>query len=445
MACNIDINSSKTVDWIVSQETSNQGVFKVMYDNFEYAGYVTINYSHKKDCSSGSCRLTLQKESKIDKCNRGESASVKTMDGYCNFHTHPLACYQGEDTLWGWPSGEDMRECVGFAMRGNLVHMVYTMEGIYTIQVNPNFTSLLLSNQSLEHLLYTTNNKQNLDVNDLRGLLVGLIEAYFKSTHGHRTREYSESFGKNPTKKDYGVCMPQDWVDYSNNFTFGNLLQGGKNSCSNMLRCDGFPDFTRKTNGTVDINNYFNQYGFDCYSMSDKGKISRSSKNETVCLKFLTENIDVVIKYFNRIPNQINFGNESWKPGQWFHVKLFQNTFFCPMKNTQITFDDWMSGNCIEQKVQTVTQRIQEYWQWSKDQFNQGQQVIFFPEVRIKFKPFLPEGSKTECSLTGEKSNQNQIITWLKGHTNSNSTNFGPNRRKKANKKRKQTKSKKTK
>ena len=55
----------------------------------------------------------------------GASDSVQAPEGIANFHTHPISCYVGEGTVWGWPSGEDIRETFLFGMKGSVVHLVF--------------------------------------------------------------------------------------------------------------------------------------------------------------------------------------------------------------------------------------------------------------------------------------------------------------------------------
>ena len=65
----------------------------------------------------------------------GSGDSVDTPEGLVNFHTHPIGCYLNEQTVWGWPSGEDIRETILFAMKGSLSHLVLAIEGVYSLQV----------------------------------------------------------------------------------------------------------------------------------------------------------------------------------------------------------------------------------------------------------------------------------------------------------------------
>ena len=53
------------------------------------------------------------------------------------FHTHPPICYRSNNCVLGWPSGMDM--VYTLSQENILVHFVFTIEGIYTIQVTPTF------------------------------------------------------------------------------------------------------------------------------------------------------------------------------------------------------------------------------------------------------------------------------------------------------------------
>jgi hypothetical protein len=55
-----------------------------------------------------------------------------------NFHTHPKQAYKLYNVTRGWPSGKDF---AGFIQLDHhtILHIVATLEGIYTISFNPNF------------------------------------------------------------------------------------------------------------------------------------------------------------------------------------------------------------------------------------------------------------------------------------------------------------------
>ena len=105
----------------------------------------------------------------VDK-NEGDSDSVYTPNSVINYHTHPVHCYTDAKTAFGSPSGEDYRETVKFALAGNKAHIVFTVEGLYIIQISP---------CKIKRMKEILTDRQ-------RGILVFLIEEYFKTTHGFR-------------------------------------------------------------------------------------------------------------------------------------------------------------------------------------------------------------------------------------------------------------------
>ena len=135
--------------------------------------------------------------------NKGSSDSVVTHNNVINYHTHPSSAYINANTVWGWPSGEDIRETIKFALNGNKAHLVFTVEGLYTIQVSP---------CKLKKI------KEMLDDQE-RGVLIFLIEEYFKSSHNFRGVDEVNALAK---KKIY--ITPYSYIDFVNSFDLINLL-----------------------------------------------------------------------------------------------------------------------------------------------------------------------------------------------------------------------------
>jgi hypothetical protein len=119
---------NKNVEWIIN-ENFIEDIRRSLYtDKIEIGGSILFKDTN---CREGIC----DKESmKIHKVN-GKAQSVKTPNGIINFHTHPKQCYIDENTKYGWPSGEDIGKVMEFATSGNLVHIVFTLEGAYIIKV----------------------------------------------------------------------------------------------------------------------------------------------------------------------------------------------------------------------------------------------------------------------------------------------------------------------
>ena len=203
--CEFDLNSSKKIKWIIdTSEIYNLcrkqkiNIHDALFKKVEYAGNFEMHQiSDRKKCTSlTNCTFDKVNRIKMGSMNKGSTSSVKTKHGYCNFHTHPIICYEGmgnpEDaTIWGWPSGEDMREAIMFLTRGNIIHLIFTLEGIYAIQVNPYFVNILLNDK------YFNDKKLG---EKRRGMVVSLIENYFKSTHGYRNVDYNTNICRNNQK-----------------------------------------------------------------------------------------------------------------------------------------------------------------------------------------------------------------------------------------------------
>ena len=137
------------------------------------------------------------------KKNTGTAESVYTPNNVINFHTHPISAYNNGGTVWGWPSGEDMRETLKFALAGNKAHLVFTVEGVYTIQVNP------CKLTKMKELLTETE----------RGILIFIIEEYFKTTHNFRGVSEVNGMAR---KKHF--INPYSFVDFANTFSLEKIL-----------------------------------------------------------------------------------------------------------------------------------------------------------------------------------------------------------------------------
>jgi hypothetical protein len=130
------------------------------------------------------------------KTEKGSADSVYTPNNVINFHTHPISAYNEGDTVWGWPSGEDIRETMKFALAGNKAHLVFSVEGLYTIQVSP----------------CKIRKMKQLD-DQQRGILIFIIEEFFKTTHNFRgVKEINDLAKKNI------FINPYSYVDFVNTF-----------------------------------------------------------------------------------------------------------------------------------------------------------------------------------------------------------------------------------
>lgn len=117
----------KRVQWTIKKDIMNR-IQKSFGAEDEVAGSILFD---DVSCKNGICN----KISKDLILNNGDGSSVVTPYGIVNFHTHPKLAYEGQNAVYGWPSGEDMGVCIEFAKNGNLVHIVFTLEGAYVITV----------------------------------------------------------------------------------------------------------------------------------------------------------------------------------------------------------------------------------------------------------------------------------------------------------------------
>jgi len=121
--------SKKRVKWNIDPDFIKMIKTSLNNDKNEIAGALLFT---DVNCKDGTC----DKKSTKFKINKGNGSSVYTPQGIINFHTHPRSCYISEDAVYGWPSGEDMAQCINFAKDGTLIHIVFSLEGAYIIKVN---------------------------------------------------------------------------------------------------------------------------------------------------------------------------------------------------------------------------------------------------------------------------------------------------------------------
>ena len=151
------------------------------------------------------------------KFKNGKNDSVMTPLAVVNFHTHPLSCYIDAKTIWGWPSGEDLAQCLNFAKDNNLTHIIFAIEGTYVIDVNKVFLHYLQTN----NFLFT--------------LIRNNIQEIFKLTHKHRMyfndsnknvsleHEFNEIFLK-PLHMSMKENILITWIHLINNLTLERLI-----------------------------------------------------------------------------------------------------------------------------------------------------------------------------------------------------------------------------
>jgi hypothetical protein len=217
-SCKIHYDS-EFVSWTIHKENIENALLGkkgLLFLDVESAGEIEFKDS--------SCKINKKSEKLCDKTmssglkfKNGSTDSVYTPLAVVNFHTHPLNCYIDAETIWGWPSGEDLAQCMNFANDNNVTHIIFAIEGTYVIDVNKFIINALQTNKSLFKKI-----RKN-------------VEEIFKLTHKHRMiyndsnpnisleHEFNEIFlsplGLRPQKN-----ILLSWLYLVNNLTMRNLV-----------------------------------------------------------------------------------------------------------------------------------------------------------------------------------------------------------------------------
>ena len=200
----------------------------------------------------------------LDSITKGVGMSVYTPLGAINLHTHPKSAYKYENCLWGWPSGEDMAEVIRYSASGMMGHFVVTVEGTYTLQVNPCFLKFFSSNKLTDRE---------------RGILYKLIYVYFSNFHSYRTKNNVKKF---KSKK----ITPKFFVNLANKFKLETLEKNvGVIDGSAIVSedyCDYFMSFNHGRSSRIQ---YINPEGMIVYT--EEFKLSNAEVK--VCINKFTE------------------------------------------------------------------------------------------------------------------------------------------------------------
>jgi len=287
---------------------------------------------------------------------KGDSDSVYTENNVINLHTHPASAYNNGKTVWGWPSGEDMRESLKFALAGNKAHLVFSVEGLYTIQISP------CKIKKMKELLNDTE----------RGVLIFVIEEFFKSTHNFRGIQEVNNLAKKGV-----IINPYSYVDFANTFDLVNLLNAKNivhkqtptestknightgihgenninhysfgNSTFSRIPNIGFPDVTGSKIENQSIKEYISHE-----DLKELRKINQKGQEESLRIKSVKELIDLLHTIFEKFDSrtcEIEWNNHKHA---WFFVNFFPSNnyrnssyhdgvkYITPDRNIPVTTD----------------------------------------------------------------------------------------------------------
>lgn len=273
-------------------------ITKDLSNKYEVSGVIYCNRDNKV--------VSIEKQ-------KGDADSVQTKNHVINYHTHPLNAYKEGQTVWGWPSGEDVRETLKFALAGNKGHLVITMEGVYTIQVSP------CKLKKMKELLNSIE----------RGILIFLIEEYFKTTHNFRGIEEVKTLSKKGIK-----ITPHSYVDFINNFDLVNLTSSKTilHKKSPKIKTQfgetfskipniGFPEMENNYITNIPLKDYISKEDIKyLYPINEHGE---EDSSKVITLSDVLRSIKVICKKF-----KVNKCNTKWNnnPNAWFYVNLFDKT-----------------------------------------------------------------------------------------------------------------------
>ena len=232
---------------------------------------------------------------------KGNKDSVHTKNHVINFHTHPISAYIAGNTVWGWPSGEDIRETIKFTLAGNKAHIVFSVEGLYIIQVN---------SCKIKKLINKLNSTE-------RGVLIFIIEEYFKCTHNFRC---IDEIGK--LKHE---ILPESYIDYINNFELEKLIRikRGENNFG-VIPSFGFPVIKGSTISSNTIKEYISKSELSDLVIIDQH--GTETKNNTI------KKISQVVTIFDTIIKKLDVNcNNNWnntKKNSWFYVNFFPTEYY---------------------------------------------------------------------------------------------------------------------
>lgn len=318
MTCSI---SDKTVvEWTIDPMHIEE-LYENLYDNIEHGGEIVLNTNTK----------TSQK---VIKSNVGKLDSVDAPDAIVNWHSHPINCYNNEETIWGWPSGEDMRETLVYGLRGSACHIVPAVEGTYTMQPNPCIISGLLNiDDAVDPNDYPKLNKKGQNWgNFVRGLVVATIEVYFRSTHIFRSIEYM---------KKYQDISAHDFVEFANIFKLENIFTTHRISSCSKLGCNQIIKYENQRMTQIPFEKYVYEYESDTYIYYvDKNGNTTKSR-----IKYL----DALKKGGSKLLQNLTIGSncaipvEKWHTAKVFQIGLYNNKVMYQGKwhvYDRLNFDD---------------------------------------------------------------------------------------------------------
>lgn len=219
---------SEFVSWVINKNNIEDTLLGNKENKHDGLLFLNVESAGEIEFKDTTCKINKKSEKLCNKTmssslkfKKGNNDSVYTPLAVVNFHTHPLNCYIDAQTIWGWPSGEDLAQCMNFANDNNVTHVIFAVEGTYVIDVNKFIINTLKTNDKTFIKL-----RKN-------------IEEIFKLSHKHRM-VINENNIKTPLEVELNEIFlkPLDlqvehphrenilllWLRVINNLTIRNLI-----------------------------------------------------------------------------------------------------------------------------------------------------------------------------------------------------------------------------
>jgi hypothetical protein len=298
MSCSI--NSNNLITWKISKDLINRKLESLLYLKHESAGEFVIDNKTK----SAHSEVTILP---------GKKDSVYSPNAILNYHTHPISCYLQEGTVLGYLSGEDIRETLVFGLMGSIGHVVLTVEGTYMLQVSPCILENLIKlGNHLDHTKCPAPiRKKGLSYVDfMRGVIILVIEMYFRSAHVFRSRSYNR----------YRKISPADYVEYVEAFRLNHIFAKGHSNTN--INSYGITTFVKGADHRMPYLDYIRDYesNTEVDMISSTGVRNPSGITVTKCLKM---NIFDQLKGL-KLDKQCTRDNGRWSD-KWFTASVCYN------------------------------------------------------------------------------------------------------------------------
>ena len=178
--------SCRITEWTIKPDHANHVSKTLLKSTSELAGAIIFENNNLE-----SSRVVLNSEGKTD------SVHINLKHNHMvSFHTHPASAYINAECIYGHPSGDDLREFIRLSLLGALNHAVFSLEGMYLVQIHPRFVRYMskLPKSSQKYILDN-------------------VYTYFSDYHGKRAYE-------NVIKNNY---TPREFVQACNLFKLHDL------------------------------------------------------------------------------------------------------------------------------------------------------------------------------------------------------------------------------